>query len=697
MTIAIQTYDGAPRGSNLAVLPHEIPDDMARYIQDAWVNNPGETIRRGLLKQSPEIAATWPKPIHGITQVVMNDNTVRLVALVGDSGSATYRVLSDDKSTTVDLGVIKNLGNLGTTYWYFDSKPALSGGVLIGQAFGLMPTYVQTIGLWMGGNKPAYTTGTITTTRGSTAVTGSGTSWSANVVPGMFVLVKEAGGNTNVLAGVVASVTDNTHIVLDAGSLVTTAASATYTIAPFRVLMPRYSGYITTDSTSASVSGQNTKFVDWNLATFSYALYRRSDMTYIGTASIATSNDVLTLTANAAVTMEAEKFVAIRYLDATTYSPLGATAGFGALNAVYAGRQWYANNSTASYYRPDTISRVYFSDTSDFESVDNAEADGDYIHVRTGKPAGHESPIYALAGTNAALVVLKEHEAFAVYGTSPENFSLQKIYDDGTLSTQSVRQYQGGCLWAGYEGIYFFDGSQVINIVADSLGDAYKKMVRTFNPQSNKVYSLLTRDHYTLFFESVTFPYTRYKGASGSTPTRIAVSVYLPTLAVTFHTNVEFRGSVQPPLTSGLKTMVAVNSSAGTGYLCDVDDLWDTPGTDTIQCNSGVSTGPDFYMETKRYNLGDPLLKKLFKQMAMTYYLNGDNLKLDTVPGLNETGTTSGSEWATTSSLFSTARIKFLKRDRHLGFRIWQKSTSVSDVRIGPWQLGFKPQRAGRI
>src|SRR5690348_18001960 len=37
--------------------------------------------------------------------------------------------------------------------------------------------------------------------------------------------------------------------------------------------------------------------------------------------------------------------------------------------------------------------------------------------------------------------------------------------------------------------------------------------------------------------------------------------------------------------------------------------------------------------------------------------------------------------------------IKFLKRSQHLGFRIYQHSTSVSHTKLGPWQIGFKPQR----
>jgi hypothetical protein len=59
-----------------------------------------------------------------------------------------------------------------------------------------------------------------------------------------------------------------------------------------------------------------------------------------------------------------------------------------------------------------------------------------------------------------------------------------------------------------------------------------------------------------------------------------------------------------------------------TGYICAATDLHETTGNDTITCD-GNTAGPDFYLESKRYSLGDSLLKKLFKQLLLHYYVGG--------------------------------------------------------------------------
>jgi hypothetical protein len=137
------------------------------------------------------------------------------------------------------------------------------------------------------------------------------------------------------------------------------------------------------------------------------------------------------------------------------------------------------------------------------------------------------------------------------------------------------------------------------------------------------------------------------------------------------------------------------------------------------------TAGPDFYIESKKYTQDDAMRKKLFKQLAINYLVQGDSLRLDTVPGLNDLGRTSSSTfptsvftwtsltssvatWAALSALYSNweqlinsvyrpKRIKFLKRTQMLSFRIWANSPSVTAAQLGPFQIGYKLQRAGRI
>ena len=117
--------------------------------------------------------------------------------------------------------------------------------------------------------------------------------------------------------------------------------------------------------------------------------------------------------------------------------------------------------------------------------------------------------------------------------------------------------------------------------------------------------------------------------------------------------------------------------------------------------------------------------KKLFKQLSMNYLVQGDKLNLDTVLGLNQIGATATTafvptvySWDQISTIFGTwdnlaanmptwdqvilsvflpSRIKFLKRTQNLSFRLWQNSSAVTRCRIGPFQVGYKWMRTGRI
>jgi hypothetical protein len=207
------------------------------------------------------------------------------------------------------------------------------------------------------------------------------------------------------------------------------------------------------------------------------------------------------------------------------------------------------------------------------------------------------------------------------------------------------------------------------------------------------------------------------------------------TKAVTVQTNVAPRGAISLPATTGETTWFLQNDAiTGKGVFVDASVLFDQQGNDTVR-DSAFSLGPDLYFESKKYKVGDSLRKKLFKQLAIHYLAQGgvldangvlQALKLDTVVGLNNVGKTSltqlpatvytwdqlpqvASTWDALASLFPSwdalvqatfvpKRIKFLKRSQHMAFRIYQTSTTaVTQVQLGPFQLGFKLQRPGRI
>lgn len=82
-------------------------------------------------------------------------------------------------------------------------------------------------GLVYGGATKAaeYSTGTVAMTKGSTTVVGTGTSWAANLGPGMILNFPTPGENY-----VVASVTDNTHLELTAPFKGATASGLLYAV-----------------------------------------------------------------------------------------------------------------------------------------------------------------------------------------------------------------------------------------------------------------------------------------------------------------------------------------------------------------------------------------------------------------------------------------------------------------------------------
>lgn len=73
-----------------------------------------------------------------------------------------------------------------------------------------------------------YTTGTVTVANGSTSVVGSGTSWETQVYAGDIFAITTDGVASSLYE--IASVTDNTHIVLKVNYAGTGASGATYTI-----------------------------------------------------------------------------------------------------------------------------------------------------------------------------------------------------------------------------------------------------------------------------------------------------------------------------------------------------------------------------------------------------------------------------------------------------------------------------------
>lgn len=837
MPALTEEFPPAPGGMNTAFSGQEIDDTEAQYLQDILLDKPGVARRRGPLRH----ATGWaflPRKASGLAIAIDPQGNDRYAALTGTNSTGFLSVWSADKATITDVTWPHALptdpfGSAATRFRAHSSMPALGGGTWIGTASDWgASSPLHALGYWRGGTKPDYSTGTIQLTRGSTTVTGSGTTWAANVSPGMFLFANtddaSAGSFTSTLIGIVASVNSDTSITLEKISPYSGSAGRTYLLTSVRGFIPKVAkGRITAATDSTTVSGGLTKFSAQGLGTGTWNIYRGSDGVWVGKVASVQSDLSLTLAANAAVALADEPFTAIRGDWATADKSVDITSSTnktGWLSAIFVERQWYANNG-ASF---DKTFRLWFSETSDLEAVDLSQ-DGDWIPVSSTSDIPES--IRALVPTYNALLVMKESETFAVTGTSPTSFSAKKLEDDGTLSTMSVQSFGGGAIWAGRNGIYYYDGVQVQNLTDGKLGDVWKNSIRSVDPLRFRMWSMLVRNHYFLFIEDIDPTVAVIKGNTATTPNHWVVCVNLESRAISMHTNLRMRGAISLPAQAGRGVMlvanndrnipqglaavasdtggslpadtysytvtaldaigetlesseefVVINTSTGMvsltwdavpgadfyrvyrsdsglglqdefqvtstpsfvdtalagwtagsppstatvarGIVCDASDLFDAEGVDEFGTDGDVR-GPDFYFNSKRYNAGADVRLKRFKQLAIHYLAQGGSLKVDTVLGLNEVGQTLTGEfpssvltwellaslvptWSATAEEFATwanlvegvfrpKRVRFIKKDHHLSFRLWQSAPTMTRVRIGPYHLAYKLMRPQRV
>lgn len=713
-SVLSQTFDGTPGGMNMAFPAHEIDDTQARILVDWLVDKPGITRQRGPVVPANGVPAL-PRKSSGVFATLNPQGQARYAALTGDNSNGYFTVLAADEAAWTDLAWPNPLGD--SPYRLVDAKPALGGGMLIGVSSDYSADSAVEAGIayWFGGTKPNWT-GTIGLTRGSRAVTGSG--FSVNVVPGMFLFANTDDPYTSAYIGVVLSVNSDTSLTLVKQSPYT-ATSKSGTFQSIRGLAPRVTtGRITTDTSSTTVTGGSTKFLSQGLDSGTWQLYRQSDGSFIGKVSTVNSEISITLAANAAVSMADESYLAIRADADFAISNLASDQKVGFLNSTYADRQWYANRGSSF----DATSQVWFSDDTDLEGLDLSSFDGNWLEIASSSSVNE--PIRGLAAAYNGLLVFKETETFVIGGDSPTSFDVRKLEDDGALHAMGVQQYAGGVIWAGREGINFYDGVQVTNLVADTLGQVWKDTIRTLDPDTYRIWSMVNRDHYFLFLEHIVPTFSIVKGNVSDTPTRLTIVINMTTRALTMATNIDIRGATIIPATPGKQAWYVVNDGSGIGHVCDGETLFTETGIDQLTCIDNA-LGPSIYMESKKFDAGDGMRLKRWKLVAMNYLSAGGDLKLDIVLGLNEVGQVASTTfpksvptWTTLRSVIATwtdlkdqyptwnnvvqsvflpKRIRMQKKSQFLSFRLYGSVANLTDAQIGPYSVAYKLQRVGRV
>lgn len=954
-----RSFPGIVGGINLAYPGYAISDDDAIYLQDVLLHTPPLVEQRGPVQPGSGLVSSFTEKGSALLGTMNPVGAYRVAAITGDNSNGYFKMLAPDIgsiSASYTMSAANPASPPSNPYNLVDVHPCLNGGVTVGVSnqYDVTATNQQLL-FWSGAIHGNYSTGTITLTRGSTIVTGSGTTWSTNASSGMFlfatVVDSLAGSFATTLIGTVKTVDSNTQLTLETPSPYTTAAGSAYLLQPVRGFQYKIAkGRITASTSSTTVTGSNTKFISQYMdeviytstgttsssaatitglastsslkrgmrvsgtgvaansyistvdsgtqitmnqngtangsatITFKHGwnFYRANDGSFLGRLSTVNNEISITLAANSLTGITEERYFALCGSGDWAASTLANSHKVGFLTAFYAGRQWYGGHAFKSEWQ----SLARYSETSDPEAVDLTDYDGDYISCLS--TVGTDTPMKAMIPAYNSLVIIKENETFAITGSSPSSFALKKIQDDGTLSGMSAQPYGGGVVWAGRDGIYSYDGVTVTNVSEGKLGEYYKAAIRLLDPTQYRIWSMIARNHFFLFFESLAPTTPVIKGTLATTPSALTIAVNMETGAYSFHTNLNIRGFIETPADSGKQVIYMVNDSTKAN-LCYAFDLFDSNGRDTILCDNGLSAGlyrygypdadatytpfnagadgvyfmpftiysrarvltarvysrgnpsgsagtsktrvgiysnttgpipyqlqgtsnevtidqtddpeyreytftpfelapgdywlvvqnettnriqfyqgttaagllidtdtyvggldatyssagsstgngpllsyvtvqsagPDTYVETKKFDMGDPMRKKLFKQLAMQYVAAGGDMRLDTVPTLNVIGRTSLSaypksdiSWTTLGTMFAswddlaayyptwnaivasnykTKRIKFTKRSQLMSIRIWQDSPAVTKFILGPFQLSYKWMRIGRI
>lgn len=243
------------------------------------------------------------------------------------------------------------------------------------------------------------------------------------------------------------------------------------------------------------------------------------------------------------------------------------------------------------------------------------------------------------------------------------------------------------------------------------------------------------------------------------------IAIYLPTEAITILSNFGFRGVAKVETDSGMLALTGINivnapltfpRMLDVGSIFTADTVYDNSLDEELVENIGIADanyykGPDFFIQTKQYTMGDPLLKKWFRQLFLNLYLIDGSLRLDIVdnedhddvdirkkrhknwdlftsisyswdqleslvlpkllsPDRSTWGNVEGLNlrwFELTSTAFERRKMRFSWRNANFGFRLYQLnkyrpsySTQVEQpfsMILESWDIGFKPMRQSRV
>lgn len=759
-------------GMNLDSAPYEIPNGMARYLQDVLLDVPFQVRQRGIIDT---LGGTFPR----FPSLPSNFITIGLTSLGDPTGLDAYRILLvgsqisngqvhalvygrgsvpqtpafharsffemadplqydgsiigdgavyfDDRRTTflgigslfTDIPLDTLTVTAGDKVPFFDAKSSADGGVLfgIGQNYGPdTATTHRSLFHWRGAAKATTSTGTISWTQNSKTITGSGTqTWLTTAEPGMFLL--DANGR---ILGVVASITDGTHLVLERNVFFITQATQNYSLVSIRRLSTApvqvKVGEITTSTTSAVVIGGDTKFMDQGVVSGDM-IFRAQDYVYVGTVTSVQTNVGLTLTGNAAVAMSSEDYI-IKSLNA---SGAGWTIPQTPVFSAYWNNMQLVANADNRRQGTSERSRIFLLDTQQLDAVDLSQT-GSFIDLPATKP---NTDIRGIYPTESAALVFLAESTQGIFGNTPDNLVVRNVLaEDGVLAPMTIQPWKGGAVWAGHRSIYWFDGNSAQNLLAHRIQRSYREALANLDYSKYRAWSMLYNGHYVLSLPKINpgpFDYTQARVAFGSTggqtfkPESVTIVINLESGAVSTFTNVALRGFTAPPgkLVDERDAYYVLESATTNGpVIASAEALFAKSlgqqrfRDDVITNPAKVQFAPHVFIETRLNAYGDPERLKNFKQLQLQYLLYGidttPKLGLDAVSTLSQLSLNLASQDYTTLNpnalTWRNMRTKFIRRATHAAFRFYTLSdVSPSSILLGPMAVGMKLQRPGRV
>lgn len=528
---------GAPDGLNQAAPGSFIPESFVRWAQDVLFDRVGYLRRRAPFEFFPVYNnATIPVVSYPSTKdervvslvSTLNPTGERIAGMVLSTSSATRLLLYDEDFRQTGSATLEAIPQ----ETIFDCKQASNGGMWLSFLESYKPAasaneYYQYY--WYGGHGTEQlvtgvafgTTGTSTNTSYTNILTG--TFDASSITPGMFVYVNydPAGGTAyqDYYIGMVKSVTsgqvDLEKDIIRFHFQASAADSARKT--DMRVKFKNVRPYIHTHSrglinydgnggnvTSGAIGTEGEGHfqaadLGGSIRGTRWALYRAADNEWIGDVDANVSNSEVGIdnsyhSKQSNTVMKADEYIAWPYLSvpSATISNADADKFAGIFNATYAGYQWFGNAGNSK-----DQNRVVFSSYHNSEGVDLSFDSPDAILI----PGSTE--MRGMAGSATGLVVFTSDKTYIIRGNYRANFSLEELYPEGCLSSMSIVEYGGGVFWASRIGILFYDGASVRNLTDANLGVYYTDSVRTFDVNSDRVYSFLHKDylfvHFTAF------------------------------------------------------------------------------------------------------------------------------------------------------------------------------------------------------